>query len=557
MNSNIPTEIDYSGFLTALTNYQRGDNRFSDLDYEGSGISSILKLLASNTTSASLSAYFALNESFVSTSEILENVQALVTPESGYVPVGLTSSRIIATIVVTPPDPGVAPPTLTLSRAFTATGIGNGATYNFSPLSAQTVSLSGGVYTFSNVVMVEGQVVTNSFTQQGGAVSEFVIQNRDIDISTLNVEVRNSATDATTTTWTRFTTAFQLSATATVYLLSMNREGNYKLEFGDDRFFAALTDGNIVYATYVVSSGPASNGVPALTPTSQIGAFSDITITNQTPSSGGVDRESIESIKFRARTGFSLDSVATTTEQYTMVLQGLLPTHRVRAFSGDEAVPPRPGFVLFSTSPELSEPEQVITKAELDKVSVGSVLTDYVVSTVYTVTLDTFYVTDGSVNSNSQVGVEVTTVVDEYVRLNSLYGGAFEPNTLEELIRNISGVDRAYVSYTMTAPVEVSNNSITINYRRQIEPQTFVADITGSAVFDQIRETNDGFYQFLNGVQGTQIAVTTNYLSGVLSFILPDGVTVSGNTVSPAGDDMRIQVAGSELLTLVNGGIRV
>ncbi len=555
MQNNVPTDIDYTGILDSLRLYLRGDNKFSDLDFEASGISSIAKLLAANSSGATLNAILALNESFSSTSENLGNVQALVTPESGYVPRGVSSARITADIIVTPPDPLTAPATLTLPRTFTGTGVGETGTYTFSPLSAVTTSLQGGVYTFTNVVLAEGQLVTDSFEKQGDSVEDFLIQNRNIDISTLSVIVQSSAIDTTTAEWTRFTSAFQLGSAETLYYLSMNRKGNYKLGFGDNAFSAALSGGNLVYASYVVSNGEAGNGISSLIATAQVGDFTNVTINHTNPSSGGAPAETIESIKLNARTGQSIDGVAVSDEQHTAVLSNLLPSHKVNAFGGEKASPKRPGFVLISTSPALSEAEQATAIAALERVSVGSTIVAYVDATVYTVTLDTFFVADGSTNVNTDLNKEATSVVSDYIASHSVFGGSVEPDELQTLVKAVSGINRAYVNYKMSAPVVVSTSSATMNYRRQILSGSFRATVTG-ATFSEIRDTGSGFYGFTGDVQGEQLLVSADYASGLITITLPVGAVIQTNEVSPAGDDLKVQVGDNELLAIVDGGVR-
>lgn len=552
-----PTNTDYNGLFEALRNFQRGDSRFKDFDFEASGINSIIKLLAANTSSAALSTHFALNESFISTSEILENVQALVTPQTGYIPFGKKSSLMVCDVVVIPEDVNMAPATLQIPKTFNAVGLGDGKTLTFTPKNSYSAALSDGVYTFPSVLMVEGQRVASSFTQQGTGIIEFEIPNKDIDISTLEVSVRNSINDRTTEIYTRFDSAYQLGAESKLFFLSMNRNGKYKIEFGDGIISKALTSGNIIYANYVVSNGVDGNGVEKLTPTSEIKGFSNITISPISKSKGGAEPEPISVIQSKAKISKGMGGVASSNEEYELKLGELLPAYKVKAWSGDEANPPRPGFVLFTTFPLISEAEQQDVKLILDKYSVGSVLTSYASYQTYEVKVKVFYVTSGSSSSKERIEKELNTKIIKFSEDLTNFGGYFEPRELENIIETLDQIDRVYVSYEMQSPVEVSASSFSFDYHRQIRSGSFEAHFSGDETFDTIKDTGEGFFKFKNGIIGDQVSTSFDYENGrvTVSNIDTNIVSCNGNTSSPSGDDLFLQTEPFELLLVRLGEV--
>lgn len=557
MPASVPTQVDYSELFTALSNFQKGDSRFKDYDFEASGVNSINKVLAANSAGASLSAYFITNETFISTSEIPENVQALATPQSGYVPFGKKSSTIVVNLTVTPPDPQTAPASLTLPKTFNTMGVGNGKTFTFSPLKTYSAPLVDDVYLFEGVLLVEGQLTTNSFTQDGSAIAEYVIPNKNIDISTLEVSVRVGENDRTTEVWERFNSAFQLGSDSELFFLSMNREGYYKVEFGDNALSKALDNGNIIFTTYLVSTGSESNGISQITPTSEIGGFSNISLEVLSPAKGGSEPEGIDVIKSKSKTSYGMDGLAVVDEEYEIKLSQLLPAYKVNAWGGEDAVPQRPGYTLFTTFPELSEPEQEYITGELNKVSVGSILTIYSTYDTFGISVDVFFVTNGGDTLNLQIKQTITSLVKDYAEKTTDFNGTFSPRTLEDELQLVEGVERVYVTYAMSSPVQVSDSGFTFDYNRQIDNVSFVATFEGDVTFDKVKDTGSGFYKFLGDVQGAQVITNVNYLTGVITLegFNTSIVECTSNRVDPAGQDMFYQARQYQLLQITLGSI--
>lgn len=550
------TPVDYEALKQVLRLKMKSDPRFKDYDFEGSGLSAIIKMLSSMASSQNLNSHFVLGESHFSTSDILGNVQALVTASNGYVPASQTSSRGVVTIEVTPPT-GVTPPaTLTVPLTFTALGLQNGKSYRFTPYQEKTVPLLSGKYTFTDVIMVEGELVTNTFVQSGTAVSYFTIPNKAVDINTISVVVRESAAVVTNKNFERFHSAFQLGPESELFYLSMDRDGYYRVNFGDGHFSKSLVDGNVVYVTYKSSSGESSNGISTLTAASEIGGFSDVKVTVTTNTSGGTAQEGIDSIQRNAAMAYGMDGVAVATQEYGLKLKELYPSLKITQWDGSDNNPPKPGFVILSTHPSLSSAEKQAGVDWLKKYSVGSIMTQIVDSTNFEVVCTLYFVssfTDASRLDSQKKEIEAFCL--NYSNDMSSFGNTFEPNTFEELLKaTVSGIDRCYVSYKMGAVGVPSKKSISFDFHRQIETNTFTVSVFGVDSIDTISQVSGELIGSKSGVKKTSFS--GSFTDGVLTIndldtlVHTGAITFGVGYASPGGIDKQVSSGRNELLQL-------
>ena len=548
------TPVEYEALKQALRIKMKSDPRFKDYDFEGSGLSAILKMLSSMGSSQNLNSHFVLGESHVSTSDILGNVQALVTASNGYVPASQTSSRGVATIEVTP-TVGVTPPaSLTLPLTFTAIGLQDGKSYRFTPSDEITAPLVSGKYVFENVIMVEGELVTNTFVQNGSALAYFTIPNKAVDINTIVVSVRESVAVATLEQFTRFHSAFQLGAAASLFYLSMDRNGYYRVNFGDSHFSKALVDGNIVYVTYKSSNGELSNGVASLTAASEIGGFSDVAISLSSPTAGGAPQETKESIQQNSSLAYGMDGVAVATQEYGLKLKELYPAYRVTQWDGSDNIPPKPGFVILSTYPSLTQPEKNAGIEWLRKYSVGSILTQIVDSKVFEVRASLFYVSDFTDESKKVTQRnEIKSFCLNYSEQLKIFNASFEPNAFEEALKtSVGSINRCYISYVMGAEGTPSKKSVSFDFHRQLDISTFTVKVDDNSSIDAISFSDGEMVGTKEGVVVTTLSYTNSSglltLNGLESL---EGSTFGVGYAQPAGEDMQVTSGRDELLDLI------
>lgn len=566
-SANQITPVDYEGFKEALRIVMQNDPRFKDYDFEGSGLSSILKLLSSNSSTEALNTHFALGESHISTAEVLSNVQALVTAASGYVPQSKRAAYVYADLVVIPPSPGTPQPSLTLPVTFTAMGLAEGISFNFMPTVPTTVPLAGGAYTFNNVKMLQGDLITSTFVNSGSAVQSFEIPNKDLDISTIEVTVRNSVSDYTSQVFEVFHSAFQLGKDNALFYLSMNRRGFYQIEFGDGIFSKALADGNIIYVKYMSTSGVAGNNVQTLTPTSQVGPYGDITMAIQGPSKGAVEAEGIRSIQRRSAISYGMDGVAVATEEYGAKLQELYPANEITQWGGDENQPPKPGYVMLCTFPSLTDPEKQAGEEWLKKYSVGSILTKIIDSEPYQLFIDLFVgPTTSNANKIQQLKQDISNRFSELKPSYEKFNITFDPVIFgNEMMTGVANVSRVYVSYGLGTQPLKSKRSVTFDFHREIELGSFVVLISNLTEFDSIKESTDGrFFAYKGETLVTEIQASTDLASGLVTLNDITGYSKAVEEMDfgfakarPGGQDLAVTIQRNEILNLILNSVVV
>lgn len=549
------TPIDYEGFKDSIRILMKGDPRYKDFDFEGSGLVSIIRLLSTVSSTQGLNSHLTLAESHVSTSEILENVQALVTATSGfYVPNGNRAAKLTADVTITPPEPLSAPSSITIPITFSSMGVSEGRTFTFSPVVPVDVNLVSGVYT-AVVEMLEGTLVTNSFTKNGTGLETFEIPNKDIDVSTIRVFIRTSSSDTTTVEFDKFESAFQLGKDNNLFYLSMNRRGFYQVEFGDGALSKALADGNIIYVRGVTNSGEAANGVSSLVPTSDIEAFSGITIAVQSPAQGGSAPEDIDSIKRRSAVSFGMDGVVVATQEYGEKLSNFLPNRKITQWGGENNIPPKPGYVILCVSPTLTDLEKLNSNLYLKKYNVGSIFTEIVDSASYFIGLKIYAGCTSTVDSvKTRLSQEIRIAVAKYAESKNDFSIEFEPSDLEDYIKNnVSNLDRVYITYNLGVNPTQSKSSLNFNFHREIEAGTFVTTFSGHPTISQIKDNAEGiFSSYFDGDLVEQIVSTVDYVNGVVTLQdldLTVGIVGVG-TCDAGGVDLQLQTQRNEILSI-------
>ena len=269
------SQLDFDQIKGNLKRFLSQQNTFNDYDFEGSGMSVLLDLLAYNTHYLSYNANILANEMFIDTADLRNSIVSLA-KALGYTPNSPRSPVADLSIVVN----NATGSTLTMPVGTKFSTTVDGQTYNFVTITSNTISPINNIYTFSNVKIYEGTYVTFQYTANTADLDQkFLIQSANADTTTLSVSVQNSASDTTTNTYTKATSITELDSTSKVYFLQEDEDGKFEIYFGDGVIGKKLEDGNIVILKYVVTNKAAANGATTFTLNGNIGGFSDTTIT--------------------------------------------------------------------------------------------------------------------------------------------------------------------------------------------------------------------------------------------------------------------------------------
>ena len=250
------TEFDFDEVKDNLKVFLSGQTQFTDYDFEGSGMNALLDVLAYNTHYLGFNANMLANEMFLDSASLRSSVVSHA-KTLGYIP---NSARAaVATVNISLNTTSVTSATMPAGTIFNSSV--NGTDYQFVTADAVTASNTGSSIPFVLTKIYEGTFVTTRYTVDStDADQRFLVPNRRADTSTLKVVVQNSSSDSTSTTFTQATDITQVTAESDVYFLQEVENGKFEVYFGDGVIGTALSDGNIVILTYVVSNTTDANG---------------------------------------------------------------------------------------------------------------------------------------------------------------------------------------------------------------------------------------------------------------------------------------------------------
>ena len=374
------TELDFDNIKSNLKTYMKGQSTFTDYDFEGSGLSVLLDVLAYNTHYNAFMANMAANEMFLDTA-VKRNSVTSHAKTLGYTPTSVKAP--VAYVDVTVNDANTASITMNAGHAFSTTI--SGTTYQFVNTTARILQPTAGVYTYSNIPIYEGTWVTTKFTKDStDADQRFIIPNANVDISTLSVTIQTSSSDTTLTTYTKANNLVEVKSTTSAFFIQETIDGEWEIYFGDGIVGKALTDGNIVILAYVVTNGDDANGANAFTSTSTIGGFSNISVATQTAAADGGAAEGLDAIKYNAPFSYAAQNRTVTAADYKAIIPQLYSNVKAIAVWGGEYNSPAVyGKVYISILPNTGTVLTTSTKS-----SIVNLLTDYNVVSVTPVVID-------------------------------------------------------------------------------------------------------------------------------------------------------------------------
>ena len=277
-------------------------------------------------------ANMAANEMFLDTA-VKRNSVTSHAKSLGYTP---TSTKApVAYVDVTVQDANTAAVTMPAGFAFNTTIAS--VNYQFVNTTARTLQPTAGVYTYSNIPIYEGTWVTTTYIVDiADADQRFILDNDNVDVSTLAVSVQTSAEDNTLTTFTKANSLVEVKSTTNAYFVQETLEGEWEVYFGDGVVGSALIDGNIVNLSYVVTNGTAANGAKSFTAASSISGFSNITVATQTAAADGADPEGIDTIKYNAPFSYAAQNRTVTAADYKAIVPQLYSNVKAIAVWGGE-----------------------------------------------------------------------------------------------------------------------------------------------------------------------------------------------------------------------------
>jgi len=449
------TNLDFDQIKVTLRDYLKANSNFTDYDFEGSNLSTILDVLAYNTYITSYNANMVANEVFIDSATLRENVVALAR-NIGYVPRSRKAAKATVTFFVDTTNITPSPASLTLRKGVVATSSGafGNQSFVFSILEDVTVPVFDGIATFDNLTIHEGVLLTNNFTYTARNPNQrYILPNAGIDTELISVTVRNNEQATAIVKYAFQDSLFNIDGNSKVYFLQEIEDERYELIFGDGYFGKKLEEGNFITANYIISNGDSANGVNQFSFSGRITytrnsieytVSSGISLaTTVLPSTGGENIETVESIKKYAPRIYASQNRALTANDFeTLIPSRIYPeTESISVFGGEDLIPPQYGKVFISIKPRFGDfipnLEKESIKLKLKKYAVAGIVPEILdLKYLYIETNSRVYYNTNLAPSSAYVSSTIQSNVTKYAESTELnrYGARFKYSKYLKLI---------------------------------------------------------------------------------------------------------------------------
>ena len=433
------TNLDFDQIRVSIKDYLRANSTFSDFDFEGSNFSVLIDILAYNTYVTAFNTNMAVNESFIDSATLRENVISLAR-NVGYVPISRRAAK--AKITFTISDLNVSYKTVTLKKGIVCTGNLDNTSYIFSIPEDITVGVSQQTASFEDIEIYEGTLLTRTFTVDNSQPNQkYILPNPYIDTSTIRVNVKDTSESSTSQEYVAVDNIINVDSNSTIFLVQEISDEKYELFFGDGVFGRKLQNNNEVVATYITTNGKEGNGADdfvfsgtVVSDTgANVGSSVGVVITTE-PADNGDNIQSIESIRYYAPRMYSTQYRAVTASDYEALIPSIYPNiESVTAYGGEELSPPQYGRVFIAAKPKnsdnLSEQTKESLLSSLKKYSIAGIEPRFVDINVLYVELDSVvYYNSNFIGSSNELKTQVSNSLQKYADSTDLnkFGGRFK-----------------------------------------------------------------------------------------------------------------------------------
>lgn len=486
------SSLDYADIKSALVDYLRRNTDFTDYDFEGSTLSSIVDLLAYNTYYTAFNTTMAVNESFLASASLRDNI-VKVAKQLGYNPKSVTSAKAFLKLKVdfssvAAIDQRLVPSFLTLKKGncFVSSNPENrNETYQFSILEDVVSPVTNNIGYISNVSSDQLQVTEGIYLNSTYIVDntianqKFIIPTENIDTETIKVVVRENAAASKTEIFTKVENILDVTAVDKVFFVQETDDSRYELIFGDGVLGKKVTDGQVIEVSYIASSGKSANKLKNFTFSGQIydetlnRILTGITTTVVVGSEGGDDIEDDEVIRKNAPAFYSSQNRAVTLEDYKVITQRLYSAIAdIIVYGGETEEPPEYGRVKIAIKPKYSDVLSNSTKRDII-----SKLKKYTVASVTPIIVDPSLV-DVVLNSKIYYRQTDTNLTSEQIR-----NVVIENLTQYRDTNNISKFGGVIRKSKITTVVDASESSITGNVSEFILRKKLVPALNATAQY--------------------------------------------------------------------------
>ena len=475
--------LDFAQIKTTLTDYLQTNANFTDYDFEGSNLSTVLDLLAYNTYITSYNANMATNEVFIDSATLRENIVSLAR-NIGYLPRSRKAARSAISFFVDTTNIIPSPSTVTLKKGAVATSAGSfgNQSYVFSILEDITAPVYNNTAQFDNVLVYEGTLLSTNFTYSTRNPNQkFILPNIGIDTDLIAVNVKSNEMSTRKTKYSTQTSLFDINRESKAYYLQEVEDERYQLFFGDGIFGKALEEGNYITADYIASNGDTGNGVGQMTFAGTLtydrnGVLYNITsgislMTTNEFSTGGENIEGVESIrKFAPRIYASQNRAVSAQDYESLIPARIYPeTESISVFGGEELVPPQYGKVFISIKPRTGDFLPNIIKEnikmKLKKYAVAGIVPEILdLKYLYIEVFSKIYYNSNLAQTGTEVSSLVQNAANKYAESTELnrYGARFKYSKFLNIVdQSQEGITSNITTVQMRRDLRVILNKVT------------------------------------------------------------------------------------------------
>ena len=505
------TNLDFDQIKTSIKDYLRANSDFQDFDFEGSNFSVLIDTLAYNTYITAFNSNMIVNESFLDSATLRENVVSLA-GNIGYTPRSRTAANAQVTIEFEITDDTSA---VTLQPGIVCTGDVDNETFTFAitePISANVVD---GKVKFENINIFQGNYLERTFIFDGSLDQRFILEEPFIDTSKIVVKVKAQSSQGDGTEYNLIDDIIGVDSNSKIYLIREVQDEKYELKFGDGFFGKKLgneagQDGDEITVRYITTDGEDGNGAQRfvfsgnITKTDGLGVKtvnfnSSVDVTTVSKSQNGGNIESIDSVKYFSPLTYSSQNRAVTARDYEAIIKKVYPnTESVSVIGGEELDPPEFGTVAISIKPKNGD-----LVSDFSKNQILSRLKQYTISGINQKIIDlkilyieidsNIYFNSSLISSADQLKTEIVNTLTKYSKSIDFnkFGGRMKYSKLLKVIDDTNqAITSNITKIRIRRNLQVSINQfaqyeLCFGNRFYVDPNGFNIKSTGFTLFGQ------------------------------------------------------------------------
>ena len=472
------TNLDFDQIKEQIKDYLRANSDFTDFDYEGSNMSILIDILAYNTYITAFNSNMVVNESFLDSATLRENVVSLAR-NIGYVPRSRKSAEAIVNFDF---KFNGNSNTVKLRKGLVCVGAQNNTSYTFSIPEditvASPIDVGSNIITnpprtasFNNITVYQGTLLKKFFTVNASLDQRFILDNSFIDTASIRVFVRKSGSTSGLE-YSKIDNIININEKSNIYLIQEIKDEKYELLFGDGFFGKKLDNGDIIEVSYIITDGKNGNDGKYFSYSADavddagnpLSASATPTVTTVQTAKGGGEIEDIDSIKYIAPRVYSSQYRAVTAKDYEGIIQSVFPdAESVSVIGGEELDPPEYGTVILSVKPRNSTYLSDFTKVQilerLKSYSIAGINQRIVDLKILYIELNTDVYYNSNIFSDTEgLKSQVTSALTSYGKSTNLnaFGGRFKYSESQKTIDSTNSA--------------ITSNITRLTIRRDLKP---------------------------------------------------------------------------------------